>query len=156
MVKQNSWCCRSEFCGAAWPWERPLEFCFSPLLATAGVDYRPAWAAERRHRFGAGTETCRTIEQSAVTRDPGVEDVDEGLPMTIFQNRYWFPFFGFPISVLCAPWAGSWNCRTPFQWARSHMEGCLAELLKNVETASGSSKRRDNRCVGSILQDTQS
>ncbi len=82
-VKQNSWCCRSEFCGAAWPWKRPLEFCFSPPLATAGVDYRPAWATERRHRFGAGTETCRTIEQSAVTRDPGVEGVDEGIPMTI-------------------------------------------------------------------------
>lgn len=157
-VKQNSWCCRSKFCGAAWPWERPLEFCFSPPLATAGVDYRPTWAAERRHRFGAGTETCRTIEQSAVTRDPGVEGVDEGIPMTISKNGIGSltPFFGFPISVLCAPWAGSWNCRTPFQWARSYMDGCLAELLKNVETASGCSKRRDNRCVGSIPQDTQS
>lgn len=158
MVKQNSWCCRSEFCGAAWPWERPLEFCFSPLLATAGVDYRPAWAAERRHRFGVATETCRTIEQSAVTRDPGVEGVDEGIPMTISKIGIGSltPFFRFPDLGALRSMGRQLELQDTIPMGPLPHGGLPCGIIENVESVLVSSKRRDNRCVGSILQDTQS
>jgi hypothetical protein len=87
-----------------------------------------------------------------------VEGVDEGIPMTISKIGIGSltPFFRFPDLGALRSMGRQLELQDTIPMGPLPHGGLPCGIIENVESVLVSSKRRDNRCVGSILQDTQS